>query len=52
MKPQKRKNHSYKTTDRVYKGAMRYAKKRQTKLTVLIEEFVTGLYNQNKFQEQ
>jgi len=38
--PEKRNSHSYKTTDKVYKKAMRRAKKEKSTLASAVETFV------------
>jgi hypothetical protein len=40
MKQQKRNTRTYKTTDSVYKKAMRRAKKEKNKLASLVEEWM------------
>lgn len=40
MKDEKRNPHSYKTTDSVYKDAMKRAKKEKTPLAQMIEEII------------
>jgi hypothetical protein len=43
MKVQIRKPRSYKATDKVYKAAMKVAKKRKTTLASMVEEYLISI---------